>query len=358
MAIYASKMQGWKLKAYKIKAYKIKNLKRPVMWPKSGYGEFYFNLLDGIYDTVSNNSLTDISAGSTGYLDSLDSNNFVSVAATIPLDIPDRGITSHPNFSQFLATPLIPANQTTASLGTGQYFLWILGGGSVSVSANSATITGAGSATEGSGVNFEVTGAGTVDVVITGECTHFQLITGTVSLYPIFHNTTGTIASRAGTAKAADLVGEFPKLFDALEGIDGATAVSKISGVWTPGVDYVDAPNLSKIITVNASATPLWISISDGRIRLLDGVTSIEMDINFAANTPYPFEIVYGPNTALAADKMQLNIKVNGTWQSAIADFDGSFDPTTDLIFGLSNPYQSSVSGLKSEKLRQSHWRP
>jgi len=52
-----------------------------------------------------------------------------------------------------------------------------------------------------------------------------------------------------------------------------------------------------------------------------------------------------------------LNIKVSGVWQTAITAFDGSWDPTTDMIFGLSNPYQSSVKNLLCEKLSQSYWK-
>jgi len=44
MAIYASKMQGWKVRAIKIKAYKIKTLRRPTLWPKWIDDPLIFNL--------------------------------------------------------------------------------------------------------------------------------------------------------------------------------------------------------------------------------------------------------------------------------------------------------------------------
>ena len=303
-----------------------------------------------ITDQVSNNDLTCTSAGATGYLDELNGYAFVSVAATEVLNIPKTGLTSHPNFEQFLTVPLIPANQTTASLGVGEYFLDMRGGGSVAVSANSATITNAGSATEGTGVNFQVTGAGTVDVVITGACTHFQLTDGMVSLYPIFNNTVSSIASRAGTIRAADLAGDFPKLKTALEGS------FKMSGGWTPGVDYVDVGTTEYILGVRSTASLLYL-LSSGRIRIYDGTNTLTININYISGTPYPWEIVAGYNTALSANKMQLNVYVSGAWQSEIADYDGSFNPKTDLTFGLSNAYQSSVKDLKCEDLKQSHWR-
>ena len=309
-----------------------------------------------ITDQVSNNDLTDTSAGSTGYLDELNSNTFVSVAATEVLNIPKTGPTSHANFEQFLTVPLTPANQTTASLGTGEYFLWILGGGSVAVSANTATITGAGSATEGTGVNFQVTGAGTVDIAITGACTHFQLTDGTISLYPIFNNAVGSIASRAGTIRAADLAGDFPKLKTALEGS------FRMTGVWTPGVTYSDTVgNYADILRINnyVAFNNFLTQRINGRIYLGDGSGLFAaVDVDWVAGTPYPFEIVAGYNTALSANKMQLNVKVSGIWQTDIADYDGSFNPTTNMVFGLSNAYQSSIKDLKCEDLKQSHWRP
>lgn len=67
-----------------------------------------------------------------------------------------------------------PATQTSGSLGTGTYTLWMEGTGSIAVSANSATITGAGTATDGNPVTFVVTGAGTVDYTVTGSPTIAQ----------------------------------------------------------------------------------------------------------------------------------------------------------------------------------------
>jgi hypothetical protein len=71
-----------------------------------------------------------------------------------------------------------PATQTTGSLATGTYVLWVNGTGSASVAAGSATITGGGSATNGSFVTFVVTVAGTVTVTKTGSLNAFQLENG------------------------------------------------------------------------------------------------------------------------------------------------------------------------------------
>lgn len=67
-----------------------------------------------------------------------------------------------------------PATQTTASLGTGTYTLWMEGTGSIAVAQTTATITGAGTATAGNPVVFVVTVAGTVTYTVTGSPTLAQ----------------------------------------------------------------------------------------------------------------------------------------------------------------------------------------
>jgi len=67
-----------------------------------------------------------------------------------------------------------PATHDSASLSTGAYTLWMQGTGSVAVAAKTATVTGAGTATDGSPVYFSVTGAGTVTFTVTGSPTRAQ----------------------------------------------------------------------------------------------------------------------------------------------------------------------------------------
>lgn len=67
-----------------------------------------------------------------------------------------------------------PATQTSGSLGTGTYTLWVDGSGSIAVAGATATITGAGTATSSSSVTFTVTVAGTVTYTVTGSPTRAQ----------------------------------------------------------------------------------------------------------------------------------------------------------------------------------------
>jgi hypothetical protein len=86
------------------------------------------------------------------------------------------GLFSGLSQAQFLATPETPANQTTGSLGTDTYILTMLGTGSVSATDNTATSDAAGqSATEGSPLVIVVSGAGTIDMVVTGTVDTFNL---------------------------------------------------------------------------------------------------------------------------------------------------------------------------------------
>jgi len=142
----------------------------------------------------------------------------------------------------------------------------------------------------------------------------------------------------------------FPKLYTAL-----SEGEFKMSGTWIPGVDYGDVGANAQVISVNGDI--FLYNRTGGRLQVYDGVNASVITFSFTAGTPYPFEIIAGYNTALAADKMELNVYVSGAWQTAIADFDGSFNPTTDMIYGLNNPYQSSIKDLKVQDLRQSHWR-
>lgn len=93
-----------------------------------------------------------------------------------------------------LLNSTVPATQTTGSLGTGTYTLWVNGSGSAAVTAGTATITGGGTATNGSPNTFTVTGAGTVTVTVTGSLNAFQLEAGAFGTSLVI--TAGATASR------------------------------------------------------------------------------------------------------------------------------------------------------------------
>jgi hypothetical protein len=122
--------------------------------------------------------------------------------------VPGVGLQVYASATNYLLNSNAPVTQTTGSLATGSYTLWVNGSGSAAVSAGTATITGAGSATNGTPVTFTVTVAGTCVVTVTGSLNAFQLESGPFGTPLIV--TAGVTATRA-----ADTI----KLSTSLKGI-------------------------------------------------------------------------------------------------------------------------------------------
>ena len=97
--------------------------------------------------------------------------------------------------TNYLLNSDAPATQTTGSLATGTYTLWIAGTGSATSSAGTATGSGFGTATNGSPNTFTLTEAGTVVVTVSGSPTRFQLENN--PLVSSYIPTTGTTATRS-----------------------------------------------------------------------------------------------------------------------------------------------------------------
>lgn len=87
-----------------------------------------------------------------------------------------------------------PVTQTTASLGTGTYTLWVNGTGSATSSAGTATGAGFGAAINGTSNTFTVSVAGTVVVTVAGSLNAFQLESGGIGTSLII--TAGTTVTR------------------------------------------------------------------------------------------------------------------------------------------------------------------
>lgn len=113
------------------------------------------------------------SRSSTSYAKN-SSGTWVSFAPNV-LRITDLGLLIEGAGTNYLLNSDTPATQTTGDLSTGNYCLWVEGSGDATTSAGTATITGAGTATEGSPNLFAVTASGTVVVTVSGALTRFQL---------------------------------------------------------------------------------------------------------------------------------------------------------------------------------------
>jgi len=105
------------------------------------------------------------------------------------------GVKIEPAATNRLLNSTAPVTQTTASLATGTYCLWVTGSGSATSSAGTATGSGFGVATAGVPNVITLTGAGTVTVTVAGSLDRFQLELSTAPT--TFIVTAGAVATRA-----------------------------------------------------------------------------------------------------------------------------------------------------------------
>lgn len=117
--------------------------------------------------------------------------------------ISGRGWLFEKSVTNRLLNSTAPATQTTASLATGTYTLWVIGTGSATSSAGTATGTGFGAATAGVPNVFTLTGTGTVVVTVAGTVNRFQL---ELSNFPTsFIETAGAVVTRSADLAHIDM---------------------------------------------------------------------------------------------------------------------------------------------------------
>lgn len=127
---------------------------------------------------------------------------------------PGLGVLIEESRTNQLLNSTVPATQTTASLATGTYTLWVNGSGSATMSAGTGTGCGTGTASQGSSVSFTITIAGTCTVTVSGSLNAFQIELGAFGTSLIV--TTGATATRAADNIAAS--GGLLSIISATEG--------------------------------------------------------------------------------------------------------------------------------------------
>lgn len=194
-------------------------------WVKPG-AAVDMDFADGLYFGGTPASLLSITRASAK------SNLLPSSASGFPLTIfgnnvlaitPGLGLLVEESRTNQLLNSTVPATQTTASLGTGTYTLWVNGAGSALASGGTATITGAGSATNGAPNTFTITVAGTVVVTVTGALNFFQLEAGSTG-------TSGIVTAGATATRAADNISIVGAAQAVLSGVNGSL-ISYISNL-------------------------------------------------------------------------------------------------------------------------------
>lgn len=215
-------------------------------------------------------SATFTRAGNTAYTRN-SAGNWINVAANIPRSYYTAsgvymGLLMERTSTQYLGATETPATQTTASLGTGTYTLWIEGTGSATSSAGTATITGGGAATAGSPNVFTVTVAGTVTVTVSGSPTRFQLETGGApSTYILNAGAAGTSVTRNGDSLTYPYAGNA----DAAVG----SCYAELFSFWSAGINGLANTAVALDATVQEFLLGTTFTISASQIRIFDGTT-------------------------------------------------------------------------------------
>ena len=125
---------------------------------------------------------------------------YVTVGSNVNRIVPGLGLLVEESRTNYLLNSAAPATQTTGSLGTGTYVLWVNGSGNATMSAGTAIGCGSGVATQGTPVNVVITVAGTCTVTVGGSLNVFQLeLSGSASgpWGTSFIATAGTTLTRA-----------------------------------------------------------------------------------------------------------------------------------------------------------------
>lgn len=157
-------------------------------------GRYFGGTLASLVTAARASSKTDLlPASASGFAYNTFLNNALAVT-------PGSGALIEEARTNVLLNSAAPATQTTASLAVGTYTLWVNGSGSATPSAGTATITGAGTATNGVPDVFVVTVAGTVTITVAGALNAFQCELGAFGTS--FIPTAGAPATRAADSVA------------------------------------------------------------------------------------------------------------------------------------------------------------
>lgn len=224
-----------------------------------------------------------------------------------------KGYLSEGQRTQYLGVTEAPATQTTASLGTGTYCLWIEGTGSATSSAGTATGSGWGAATAGSPNVITITGAGTVTVTVAGSPTRFQLENGAEPSSYIWN----TGAAGTSVTRNADVLSY--AIASELSDAAGTICMTASSAYSSSAL-----PTQARFVSFNSGNIPLFLQGATGAIESYDGTNTT------SAGVPtYPFA---GKKVAVSWMDTTNRVAVDGVVYSGA--FDGAMSVLTPMIIG------------------------
>lgn len=203
--------------------------------------------------------------------------SFTTFAANAPRITSGLGILSEESRINNLLNSNVPATQTTASLGTGTYTLWVNGSGSATASVGTATAAALPLiASQGVPQTFAITVAGTIVVTVAGSLNAFQLELGT-------YGTSFIITAGATVTRAVDNI--------LLTAPPIAGSVSTFLATGTPLAPAAYSTNQVPVMvsdTTNNNRMTVFRNSADGSIRGLSnigGVSTIPIGAVWSQNT-------------------------------------------------------------------------
>lgn len=228
--------------------------------------------------------------------------SFNTFANTILRITSGSGLLVEDTRANFLLNNTVPATQTTASLTGATYTLWVNGSGSATMSAGSGTGCGTGVATQGSPVNFTITGAGTCTVTVSGSLNQFQLepgVAGSTGFGTSFIPTAGSPVTR-GTDNIA-VLGSVANLIKNATG----TILWTSLGVPTGATNARMLIGNGTVLLSNTAASTTAVRNNGNGVNLsatLGGATNIQNPTRIALGWSPAGRSIVGNNGTLATD--------------------------------------------------------
>lgn len=262
---------------------------------------------------------------------------------------PGVGILIEEARSNFLTNSTAPATQTTGSLNTGTYTLWVNGPGSAIGTAGTGVGCPVTTATQGSPISFTITVAGTCVVTVVGSLNAFQLELnpGAVSNPTSLIVTAGTTGARGADIVSLTTVPTFgssystffsgipnsPMTFATGQGgldLNGSsTDRSELNRQATSGDPNVVGASTASGTYFNANMTPAWATGALGKMAA--GWAPSDQAVVFDAGTPTT-NATGTPVTSPTITRVSIGAAVTGTqrfWNGYMVR--DAFAPTTRL---------------------------